>query len=125
MKEKKKVKLLENPSEYKMDHAKRGMALINLNKYDPNPFNLEEKEWSIKDVENLKTLKYLEFDLDFAENLTKTQIGECLKQIASINHDNFDCFLCVVMSHGRICRIFRIVFIITLSFLNQTRQAKH
>ena len=91
-----------NPSKYKMDYLKRGIALvINLNKYDPNPFNLEEREWSINDVENLtKTLEYLEFDIDLAENLTKSEIEERLEQIASINHENFDCFLCVVMSYG-------------------------
>ena len=56
---------MANPSKYNMDHAKRGIALIiNINKYDPNPNKLEEREWSEKDVENLKkTLKYLEFDI--------------------------------------------------------------
>jgi caspase 7 len=92
-----------NPSKYKMDHAKRGIALlININKYEPNPFKLEEREWSIKDVENLKkTLEYLEFDIELVENSSKSQIGECLKKIATnINNQHFDCFLCVVMSHG-------------------------
>jgi hypothetical protein len=91
-----------HPLKYKMDHAKRGIALvININKYDPNPFGLEERKWSKKDVENLtETLEYLEFDLDLAENLTKSKIEERLHQIASINHKDFDCFLCVVMSHG-------------------------
>ena len=54
-----------------MDHAKRGIALvINIKAYDPNPHKLEERKWSEKDVENLKTtLDYLEFDLEFHENL--------------------------------------------------------
>ena len=71
-----------NPSKYKMDHAKRGIALIiNINKYEPNTFKLEEREWSIKDVENLKkTLEYLEFDLELAENLTKSEIEQRLKK---------------------------------------------
>ena len=44
-----------NSSNYKMDQEKRGIALIiNINKYDPNPFKLEERERSKKDVENLK-----------------------------------------------------------------------
>ena len=91
-----------NPSKYKMDHAKRGIALvININKYEPNPSKIKEREWSIKDVENLtKTLNYLEFDLELEENLKKSQIEQRLQQIASINHEHFDCFLCVVMSHG-------------------------
>jgi hypothetical protein len=99
---------LTNLSKYKMDHAKRGISLIiNINKYDPNPFKLEEREWSKRDVDNLKkTLNYLEFDLNFAENLTKYQIKQRLQQIASINHENSDCFLCVVMSHGSEDNIF-------------------
>jgi hypothetical protein len=100
---------------YKMDHAKRGKALvININKYEPpkNETNSsknepKEREWSFKDIENLRnTLNYLEFDLDFVENLTKSQIEERLQQIASINHEYFDCFLCVVMSHGDEDKIF-------------------
>ena len=92
-----------NPSKYNMDHKKRGKALvINIDKYDdPNPFKLKERVWSIKDVENLtKTLNYLEFDLDLPQKLTKSEIEEHLKQISSIDHKDFDCFLCVVMSHG-------------------------
>ena len=39
----------ENTSKYKMNHAKRGIALIiNINKYDPNPNKHKEREWSIK-----------------------------------------------------------------------------
>ena len=93
-----------NLSKYKMDHAKRGIALIiNIQKYDkPNPFELKEREWSKKDVENLKkTLKYLEFDIDLVENVSKSKINKHLKHIATeIDHNDFDCFLCVVMSHG-------------------------
>ena len=88
---------------YNMEHEKRGIALIiNINKYDnPNPYKLEEREWSKKDVENLKkTLNYLEFDLDLPQKLKKSEIEERLKQIASFDHKDFDCFLCVVMSHG-------------------------
>jgi caspase 7 len=92
-----------NPSKYMMDQKKRGIALvININKYEPNPFKLEKREWSIKDVESLKiTLEYLEFDIELVENSTKSQIEQRLKKIATnINHEHFDCFLCVVMSHG-------------------------
>jgi caspase 7 len=102
MENKEEVEPVVKLPKYKMDHAKRGLALvININKYDPNPFKLEEREWSKVDVANLmKTLKYLEFDLDLAENLTKSQIIKRLQKIVSINHENSDCFLCVVMSHG-------------------------
>jgi hypothetical protein len=90
-------------SKYKMEHERRGVALvINMQTYDdPNPFKLNERVWSVKDVENLKkTLEYLEFDFKLCQNYTKTQIEEEIKKQASIDHTNSDCFVCVVMSHG-------------------------
>ena len=91
------------PLRYKMDHAERGIALVlNISKYDPNPLKLKERKWSIKDVEILtKTLEYLEFKVELVENFTKEQIKDRLQQIVTeIDHKYFDCFLCVVMSHG-------------------------
>jgi hypothetical protein len=87
---------------YDMDHAKRGIALvINIKTYEPNPFKLKERVWSVEDVKNLKTtLDYLEFDLRFYENLTANKIREKIQKIAGEDHTNSDCFLCVVMSHG-------------------------
>jgi len=90
--------------DYYMNHAKRGIALvINIRSYDLNPDKLEERVWSAKDVENLeKSLKYLEFDFELRQNLTKAQIKQELQRQANNheNHKNSDCFLCVVMSHG-------------------------
>ena len=85
---------------YKMDHAKRGIALvINIRTYD-DP-NLKERKWSEQDVVNLKkTLEYLEFKLKFYENLKANEIEKKIQKIAKKDHTNSDCFLCVVMSHG-------------------------
>jgi caspase 7 len=90
---------------YDMNHEKRGIALvINISEYDPTPTNEEkqkERVWSKKDVKNLKqTLEYLEFDLKMEENLTKSELENVLKEQAEKSHENYDCFLCVVMSHG-------------------------
>jgi hypothetical protein len=87
---------------YNMDHAKRGIALvINIKTYDSNPFELDERKWSEKDVENLKTtLEYLEFDLKFHENLKAKEIRDEIQKIAELDHTDSDCFFCVVMSHG-------------------------
>jgi hypothetical protein len=86
-----------------MNHEKRGIALvINIQNYDaPNPFQLKERIWSVKDFENLQhTLEYLEFDFKLCQNFTKPQIEQVMQEQASIDHSNSDCFLCVVMSHG-------------------------
>jgi hypothetical protein len=90
-------------NKYKMDHEKRGIALVvNMQTYEePNPFKLAERKWSINDVKNLrKTLEYLEFDFQLCQNFTKTQVEQVVQEKASMNHEKSDCFLCVVMSHG-------------------------
>jgi hypothetical protein len=45
---------MTNETKYNMNHKERGIALvINMQNYDaPNPFKLEERKWSEKDVEN-------------------------------------------------------------------------
>ncbi len=88
---------------YKMNHKKRGVALIiNIRSYDaPNPFKLKERVWSVKDVENLKkTLNYLEFQVILCNNITKSELEQVMREQSLVNYKNSDCFLCVVMSHG-------------------------
>jgi caspase 7 len=88
---------------YNMNHKQRGKALvINIRTYNPNPDELNERVWSVKDVENLQhTLGYLEFDFKLCQNFTKSQIEHEIKEMSSsVDHSNSDCFLCVVMSHG-------------------------
>jgi hypothetical protein len=95
-----------NINKYKMDHKERGIALvINIRNYDltTDPQKqLEERIWSIKDVENLRhTLEYLEFDFQLLEDLTAVQIKSNMKAMSKyVDFTNLDCFLCVVMSHG-------------------------
>ena len=86
------------PLKYDMNNKKRGMALvINIRTFENNKHS--ERVWSEKDVENLKTtLEYLEFKVVLCENSTKEQIETVLKEQQF--HNDSDCFLCVVMSHG-------------------------
>jgi hypothetical protein len=93
-------KIMLEKRNYKINHEKRGVALvINVQKFEGN--KLAERKWSIKDVDNLKrTLNYLEFQLVLCEDFTKVQIEQEIQKQASFDHSNADCFLCVVMSHG-------------------------
>ena len=86
---------------YNMEHEKRGIALvINIRKYDA-PNQKMERVWSVKDVENLKkTLNYLEFQVVLCHNLTKSELEQVMREQAKLNYEKYDCFLCVVMSHG-------------------------
>ena len=96
---------INNVKIYDMNHEKRGIALvINISKYDSTTKEVEEPKervWSKKDVENLtQILEYLEFDLNIKENLTKSELENLLQEQADKSHEENDCFLCVVMSHG-------------------------
>ncbi len=92
----------ETDENYNMKHDKRGIALvINIQSYNPNPDNLKERVWSVKDVENLKeTLNYLEFQVILCKNFTKYELEQVMQEQAKLNYEKYDCFLCVVMSHG-------------------------
>ena len=94
---------MTNETKYNMNHKERGIALvINMQNYDdPNPFKLDERKWSEKDVESLKkTLDYLEFKVILSLDSTKNRIEKVLQEQAELDHSESDCFLCVVMSHG-------------------------
>ena len=95
-------KMNETDENYNMKHDKRGIALvINIQSYNPNPDNLKERVWSVKDVENLKkTLSYLEFQVVLCKNLKKSDLEQVMQEQAKLNYEKYDCFLCVVMSHG-------------------------
>jgi hypothetical protein len=94
-------------NKYNMNNERRGKALvINIQKFDPTPDpqkQPQERVWSIKDVENLKnTLEYLEFEFVLRENLKANEIISAMHDMSmNVDHSNSDCFLCVVMSHGK------------------------
>ena len=86
---------------YKMDHEKRGTALvINIRSYEGDKLKNRDIKSKI-DVGNLKrTLEYLEFDFKLCDNFKAEEIEQEIQRQASIDHSQSDCFLCVVMSHG-------------------------
>ena len=81
---------------YNMKHKRRGMAVvINIREYDePNPFGLEERIWSEKDVDNLKlTLEYLEFEVMLLkEKMTAKSIKTSVQGLATqVDYSESDC----------------------------------
>ena len=91
---------MTNIDKYDMNNEKRGNALIiNIKKYVNNTHR--EREWSIRDVENLtNTLTNLDFDIKLCQDLTKEQLETVMQEQATLDHRKSDCFLCVIMSHG-------------------------
>jgi hypothetical protein len=87
---------------YKMDHEKRGTALvINIRSYENDKLKNREIKSKIDVVNLRRTLEYLEFDFKLCDNFKAEEIEqEIQRQASQINHSQSDCFLCVVMSHG-------------------------
>ncbi|XP_076076070.1 caspase-3-like [Mytilus galloprovincialis] len=83
---------------YPMNKQKRGCAII---------FNVENVGGRIRngtdiDVTRLKKcFNLLGFDVLVKQNPTREEIYYTMAQYASYNHNNEDCFVCVILSHGR------------------------
>nr|AOR82885.1 caspase-6 [Apostichopus japonicus] len=88
-------------STYKMNHAKRGIAVI---------FNNETFDWSTrmnrrvgtqKDVENLQNyLGLLGFEVNVLQDRSTDEIKHTLYQVSKLDHSDSDCFLCAFLTHG-------------------------
>jgi hypothetical protein len=75
---------MANIDKYDMSNEKRGNALIiNIKKYVNNTHR--EREWSIRDVENLtNTLTNLDFDIKLSEDPTKEQLESVMQEQANL-----------------------------------------
>ncbi|XP_043089640.1 caspase-6-like isoform X2 [Puntigrus tetrazona] len=92
---------LDPNEEYKMDHKKRGMALI---------FNHERFYWQLMlpsrsgtnaDRENLvRRFRDLGFDVKACDDYKREEVLSTIGEAAAANHVDADCFVCVFLSHG-------------------------
>ncbi|XP_076854853.1 caspase-6-like [Brachyhypopomus gauderio] len=93
--------------EYKMNYKRRGLALI---------FNQEKFYWELKlnkrfgttkDKENLtERFQNLGFDVDANDDLNKEDMMKKIREVATGDHSEADCFVCVFLSHGEDGHIF-------------------
>ncbi|XP_055299281.1 caspase-1-like [Sitodiplosis mosellana] len=83
---------------YKMNHKKRGLALIfNHEVFDCNT----PRKGTRADRDNLhKTLEALDFDVEIFENESISDIKGILEEIAAKDHSDSDCLMIVVLTHG-------------------------
>ncbi|XP_077575544.1 caspase-6-like [Stigmatopora nigra] len=94
-------KLVDPSVEYRMDHKRRGQALI---------FNQERFFWRLgmydrpgtnTDRYNLEyRLKALNFDVTAYDNLKNEEVLEIIHKAAEGDHTDADCFLLIFLSHG-------------------------
>ncbi|KAA0721158.1 Caspase-6 [Triplophysa tibetana] len=98
----------DNPNEeYKMNHTRRGIALI---------FNHESFYWQLRlnnrngtNADNrdlIRRFDELGFDVRPYENQKRDQVLEILEEVAAADHVDADCFVCIFLSHGEDGHVF-------------------
>ena len=87
---------------YLMKNQPHGIAIIiNNTEFQPNSRELQDRNGSQIDSTNLqKAWKYLGYDPRVFKNLTASGITQLLMQIALQSHEEYDSFVCCILSHG-------------------------
>lgn len=86
---------------YPMTRRPRGIALIISNQhFEENP-SLRDRQGNEKDVEHLRDLwQFLNFEVVLKEDLNSQEIYAALRDISYMDHSQYDCFVCCLLSHG-------------------------
>jgi hypothetical protein len=86
---------------YNMTHSQMGVAaILNLTDFSSH-YNLEDRNGSEKDVENLKTVfELFGFTVKNYPNLTTREIRKTLKKLSDDYPEDSNCLLVAMMSHG-------------------------
>lgn len=89
------------PKYYKMDHSKRGIAVIfNAERFNLN-LNLNTRSGSRNDYDYLiQTLISLGFKIWKRFNPTHTDVIKTLETVAKVDHSKSDCLMIIVLSYG-------------------------
>ncbi|XP_078677058.1 caspase-3-like [Branchiostoma floridae x Branchiostoma belcheri] len=91
----------EKALRYDMSHPRRGLAVIINNKHFNASTQMEMREGSEVDLENLsQVLLDLDFEVRVYTDLTCKQMRRVLRQVADEDHGDSDCLLVSIMSHG-------------------------
>lgn len=86
---------------YKMNHARRGIALIINNEEFHTSTRMTGRSGSRRDAESMKgILNKLGFKVIARNNMTVKQMRLIFEDISADDHTNNDCFVCVILSHG-------------------------
>ena len=90
---------------YLMNKSPHGIAVIIINHafYSTTPSSklLPNSRGTKSDIKNLRTTwEHLGYSVDVLSDLSALELANRLKQIASTNHENYDSFVCCILSHG-------------------------
>lgn len=90
---------------YLMDKSPHGIAVIinnhEFHSNDPNKRPMPNRRGSQVDESNLHALwRYLQYDVHILKNCAASKLLDELAAIASQNHNDYDSFVCCILSHG-------------------------
>ncbi|XP_074084829.1 caspase-6-like isoform X5 [Macrotis lagotis] len=93
--------LLDPEERYRMDHKRRGIALIFNHERFFWHLALPERRGTWADRENLKRrLSNLGFEVICYDDLKAEELLKAIHRVSTSSHTDADCFLCVFLSHG-------------------------
>ncbi|XP_013094741.2 caspase-8-like [Biomphalaria glabrata] len=100
---------LEDVTEYyRMKARPRGICLIidnqrfTIDETDLEATHLGNRMGSEKDCEALKYTfeEKLHFQVDIRQNLKDFEIAAAVRDVSSLDHSQYDCFVCCILTHG-------------------------
>uniref|UniRef100_A0A672YQQ8 Caspase-6 n=1 Tax=Sphaeramia orbicularis TaxID=375764 RepID=A0A672YQQ8_9TELE len=88
---------LDPAEEYKMNHKRRGLALI----FNQENFGSTSRAGSRNDRDKLlMRLTEMKFDVKVYDNMNEEEVYKSISEAAEADHSDADCFLLVFLSHG-------------------------
>ncbi|KAM4781944.1 caspase-6 isoform 5-T5 [Cyanocitta cristata] len=92
---------LDPAVEYKMNHQRRGVALIFNHEHFFWHLMLPDRRGTMADRNNLKrSLTDLGFEVRLFDDLKAEDVQQKIYEASMDDHSNADCFVCVFLSHG-------------------------
>ncbi|XP_062349753.1 caspase-6 isoform X1 [Cinclus cinclus] len=92
---------LDPAVEYKMNHQRRGVALIFNHEHFFWRLMLTDRRGTMTDRNNLKrSLTDLGFEVRLFDDLKAEDVQQKIREASLDDHSNADCFVCVFLSHG-------------------------
>ncbi|XP_060103366.1 caspase-6 [Heteronotia binoei] len=93
--------LFDPAAEYKMNHKRRGLALIFNHEHFFWHLMLPDRRGTVADRENLKrSLIELGFEVKCFDDLKAEDVYQNIYNVSTDKHEDVDCFMCVFLSHG-------------------------
>ncbi|NXT04639.1 CASP6 protein, partial [Prunella fulvescens] len=92
---------LDPAVEYKMNHQRRGVALIFNHEHFFWRLTLPDRRGTMADRNNLhRTLTNLGFEVRLFDDLKAEDVQQRIYEASTEDHSNADCFVCVFLTHG-------------------------